>query len=30
MQFLTIGRYRTPVCSLTSAEETFRQAVLTS
>jgi hypothetical protein len=29
MQFLTIARYRTPVHSLTSGAETFRQAVLT-
>ena len=28
MQFLTIGRYRTPVYSLASVEKTFRQAVL--
>jgi hypothetical protein len=29
MQFLTIGRYRAPVYSLRSVEETFRQPVLT-
>jgi len=28
MQFHTIGRYRKPVSSLASVEETFQQAVL--